>query len=327
MPCLSSICSSKYREQAKAMKTNQKKATFTLSIFLICILITGKAQSTTIQWDPVEVSDLEGYIIHCGTESGAYSVTYDVGNVAQYAMPGLETGCTYYFSVTSYDAWGNESGFSPEIEYRVSGSSDDTTPPELTEVVLLSSSRLQLVFNEPVCSQSVQTTSNYSIYPGITVMDAVLEEDETTVTLTTSCHSSGNYLITVSNILDRAETPNIIPDNTSLGYTFDATAVAGGMNNLPSEFSLSQNFPNPFNPRTTIEYSVKEPGYVRIQIYNIRGELVKNLVDRKISTSGQQAPVSWDATNDWGMQVASGFYIYRLESGGKITTRRMQLVR
>jgi hypothetical protein len=309
------------------MKTNQKILVASFSGILVCLLIFGTAHSTTISWEPVEVSDLEGYIIHRGSESGIYTVTYNVGNVEQYNLQDLTEECTYYFSVTAYDAWGNQSDFSPEITYHVSDFSEDTTPPELVDVTVISSTQIQVRFNEPVCAQSAQRPSNYAIFPGISVMNAEPQEDESSVILTTSCHIAGNYLIAVSNILDRAAIPNSIPENTSLGYTFDATAVAGGINHMPSEFSLSQNFPNPFNPRTTIEYSVKEPGHIRLQIYNVRGELVKTLLDSETHTPGQQTPITWDATNEMGMQVASGFYIYRLESGSETSTKRMQLVK
>ncbi|NQT24997.1 T9SS type A sorting domain-containing protein [candidate division KSB1 bacterium] len=309
------------------MNTNKKTLFASLTGILVYLFIFGTAQSTTIAWEPVKVSDLEGYVIQCGTESRTYSITYDVGNIEQYDLHDLETGCTYYFSIAAYDTWGNQSNFSPEVEYYVSSASDDTEPPELVEVVLISSNQIQLRFNEPVSSQSAQSATNYLIFPGVSVMNAVLDENETSVILTTSSHSAGDYLITVSNILDKASNPNVIPENTSLGYSFDATAVTGRINNLPSEFILSQNFPNPFNPRTTIKYSVKEPGNVRLQVYNVRGELVKTLLDSEVFSSGQQAPINWDATNELGMQVASGFYMYRLESGNEISTKRMQLVR
>lgn len=287
----------------------------------------GAAQSMTLRWNPVEADDLEGYAIHRGTESGMYTATYDVGDVLQYDFPDLTPGCVYYFTVTAYDKWGNESGFSPEIEHFVSGDPNDVTPPGLAGVEALSRDRIRLRFNEPVGEQSAQTPANYAIYPDIQVLEAVLEENASEVTLTTSAHRSGDYLITVSNVVDRAAVPNRIPDNTSLGYSFDATAVTGRTGRDPSDFSLSQNFPNPFNPTTTIEYSVKEPGHVRLRIYNVRGELVKTLIDRDVSSVGRQPSVVWDASDERGMQVSSGFYVYRLESEGRVSSRRMQLVR
>lgn len=309
------------------MKTNYKILFTLFANTFIFFLLFDHTGAATLSWEQVNVTDLEGYVIHCGTESGHYTMTYDVGNVEQYEMQDLDAACTYYFTVSAYDAWGNHSGYSPEIMYRASTASDDTEPPELVEVRVMASNQLALCFDEPLCAQSAQNASNYSIFPGVTVLEAMLEEDGSTVRLTTSVHGLGDYLIAVSNILDRAPTPNRIPDNTSLGYTVDATAVAGRTGHLPSEFSLSQNFPNPFNPRTNIEYSVKNPGHVRLQIYNVRGELVKTLIDQDVYSAGKQAPVSWDATNEMGMPVASGFYIYRLESGGRIATRRMQFIR
>ena len=83
------------------MRSKRKTFLTSLSSTLMILLITGNAGSMTIQWDAVDVSDLEGYMIHCGNESGSYSTTYDVGDVEQYDMQDLETGCTYYLAVTA----------------------------------------------------------------------------------------------------------------------------------------------------------------------------------------------------------------------------------
>ncbi|HOT97530.1 MAG TPA: FlgD immunoglobulin-like domain containing protein [bacterium] len=82
---------------------------------------------------------------------------------------------------------------------------------------------------------------------------------------------------------------------------------------LPEIFYVEQNYPNPFNPTTTIEYGLPEAAEVRIQIFNMRGELVRTLVD------GLQQPGNltrvWDGRNDLGMVVPSGVYFCRVQSG------------
>jgi hypothetical protein len=101
---------------------------------------------------------------------------------------------------------------------------------------------------------------------------------------------------------------------------------------LPSSYSLSQNFPNPFNPMTTIRYTLAMPSRVTLKIYNILGQLVRTLVDG--SQYAGDSEVSWDGTGNNGVAVASGVYICRFEASSLTEpiqslseTRKMVLVR
>ncbi len=90
---------------------------------------------------------------------------------------------------------------------------------------------------------------------------------------------------------------------------------------LPTEFSLSQNYPNPFNAGTTIRYALPENARVKLRIYNVRGQLVRTLVD------GQQEAgfktMSWLGANDNGRDVASGIYFMQLQVKQKKFVQRM----
>ena len=93
----------------------------------------------------------------------------------------------------------------------------------------------------------------------------------------------------------------------------------------PSVTMLEGNFPNPFNPTTTINYSLAESGAVRLQIFNIRGQLVKSIVD-EFQDAGFYA-VEWHGTDIRGLEVASGIYFYRLETSAGRDVRRMVLLK
>ncbi len=95
--------------------------------------------------------------------------------------------------------------------------------------------------------------------------------------------------------------------------------------NLPDDYLLLQNRPNPFNPNTQIDYSVPRYGQVNIKVYNILGEEVKTLVDR--SQNAGNYSINWDGTNSSNIAVASGIYLYRLEADGKSYTKRMLLLK
>ena len=90
---------------------------------------------------------------------------------------------------------------------------------------------------------------------------------------------------------------------------------------VPASFSLSQNHPNPFNSETAIEYSLPEETQVKIAIYNILGQKVKTLLDRR-QTRGHRK-VFWDGKNEKGKSVSSGIYFYRMETEEFVRTKKM----
>lgn len=94
-----------------------------------------------------------------------------------------------------------------------------------------------------------------------------------------------------------------------------------GDNSVPTEFSLLQNFPNPFNPQTSIMYTLPEPSYVRVTIHNILGQTVRTLVDEQQSAGFKS--ILWDGADSEGRQVSSGLYFYRIESGNFVAVRKM----
>jgi hypothetical protein len=90
---------------------------------------------------------------------------------------------------------------------------------------------------------------------------------------------------------------------------------------IPEKFALHQNYPNPFNPSTTIQYDLKADVTVKLMIYNILGQEVRTLVNGKQTAGYKQ--VKWDGRNNFSSPVASGIYIYKLEAGDFIQTRKM----
>jgi hypothetical protein len=96
---------------------------------------------------------------------------------------------------------------------------------------------------------------------------------------------------------------------------------------LPTRFALHQNHPNPFNPSTSIRYTVgtDHPVKVSLRIYNITGQLVKTLVDEEKSPGEHQE--IWTGKNEEGHDVASGVYFYRLEVPEYSKSRRMVLLK
>jgi hypothetical protein len=94
---------------------------------------------------------------------------------------------------------------------------------------------------------------------------------------------------------------------------------------LPSSFSLSQNFPNPFNSETVILFALPERGEVELAVYNLAGQQVAKLVEGA-REAGSYA-VRWDGRDECGRELASGIYLYRLRAGKRMETRKLVLVR
>jgi len=94
---------------------------------------------------------------------------------------------------------------------------------------------------------------------------------------------------------------------------------------VPVILTMDQNFPNPFNPKTNISFSLPLAQAARINIYNLKGQLVKKLLDAKLPAGTNT--ISWDGRDDNGKPVSSGIYSYRLQSGGINITRKMMLMK
>jgi hypothetical protein len=94
---------------------------------------------------------------------------------------------------------------------------------------------------------------------------------------------------------------------------------------MPIEYSLEQNYPNPFNPSTTIDYSLPVTGAVRLEIFNALGQKVRTLVN-EVQNVGKWT-VRWNGRDDFGANVASGVYFYRLTTPTVVLTQKMLLLK
>jgi flagellar hook assembly protein FlgD len=88
---------------------------------------------------------------------------------------------------------------------------------------------------------------------------------------------------------------------------------------------LDQNFPNPFNPTTAISFALDASSHTTLDVYDVRGALVRTLVDGPQPAGAHR--VEWDGTDNSGRRVASGVYYYRLDTGTTEATRKMVLLK
>ena len=109
---------------------------------------------------------------------------------------------------------------------------------------------------------------------------------------------------------------------TSLGISSPDQEISS---QLPEQFALHYNYPNPFNPSTTINYDLPENSYVRLTIYDITGKLIRTLINQSQTTGNRT--VVWDGRDDFGRTVSGGVYLYSIEAGSFRQTRKMLLLK
>ena len=126
-------------------------------------------------------------------------------------------------------------------------------------------------------------------------------------------------------------TANELVNGIAIKFTTDSATVVsvgehGEVNQLlPAAYSLNQNYPNPFNPETRISYSIPEPGFVKLSIYDINGTLIKVLQEGNKSAGKYEA--IWDGKNSFGSKVGSGVYFYRLQANSFVQVKKMILLK
>ena len=99
------------------------------------------------------------------------------------------------------------------------------------------------------------------------------------------------------------------------------------LQSTPREFALHQNFPNPFNPDTTIKYDLAESADVTLQIYNVLGQVIRTLVASEAQNAGRYQ-IRWNGMDDRGVPVSSGIYFYQISADGKFSdVRKLMLLK
>jgi flagellar hook assembly protein FlgD len=94
---------------------------------------------------------------------------------------------------------------------------------------------------------------------------------------------------------------------------------------VPKMLTLAANYPNPFNPDTQIRFGLPNSARVNLVIYNLRSQVVRVLVDQEMHAGWHM--LRWDGKNEQNQDVASGIYLYILQTDGKRLLRKMMLIR
>jgi hypothetical protein len=247
--------------------------------------------------------DLLGYKIY---KDGAEIVYIPDPGTLTYTDTGVEPGVHEYGITAIYDG----------------GESDFLTAD--VEIILPIPQNVEAVCNYPdvIITWDAITDgrdfASYNVYRG----GELIATGITNTMYTDPNLPSGVYCYNVAAIYD---------GGWESDWSDDAWVPVTETNNIliPVRTELSGNYPNPFNPETTIKFSLKEDSDVNIKIYNIKGSVVRTLVDGEMSTAYHE--VVWDGKDNAGRSVSSGLYFYKMVSEGNsgryTSTKKMILLK
>ncbi|HXF49452.1 MAG TPA: S8 family serine peptidase [Verrucomicrobiae bacterium] len=270
------------------------------------------------------VGSVTTYCINEGMGGGASEIeTAEGGGIELLGPPGY---CTYKTNkvVLTWNAPSNQNPAVPIVNYRVDaywlknrsamcpcwGCFPVTQLWETYEQSVISTSTSAII-----CTQQQDTL--YSFY--ITAFDAA--GDSSLLWIKQTCPPDSKLVIQPAYAYPGGF---CVSPCCGLGKATASTGQAGS-SALPTEFALGPNFPNPFNPTTTIRYALPQGAKVELRIYNILGQVVRKLADEEKPAGYHQT--LWDGKDEAGRPVSSGIYLYQIKAGDFIETKKMQLIK
>lgn len=251
--------------------------------------------------------------------------TVIVDQMGHYTIPVLNPG-NYYIAVIS--------SLAPPTYYQNSVTWDDAI------IVNINGEVNDVNFN----IATTQTDGPYNVGGQVDVINApssanvsvILKNNAGNVIAFARTNENGEYsinnlpaepyqiIVTKMGLDTEQESVNII-GNTTLNYTINPTTpIDNPTTHLIKENNIT-NYPNPFNPNTTIAFELKQKGLVSIDIYNIKGQKVRSLLNEE-KAQGQHT-VIWNGKDDNNHSTGSGLYFYRMKSGNYTSTGKMILMK
>lgn len=199
-------------------------------------------------------------------------------------------------------------------------------PLTLTGAHACSERTVILAFSKPVDDRTAEDVSCYELYEGgpggqtVAIDEAILLGDRVNVNLRLrdELRNGHRYTVRIKGVKDRGG--NTISTENECAFTFGS----GPVETTPRLFALHQNFPNPFNPGTTITFHIPAASRVLLEIFDAAGRRIATLIDDDMEPGDHTAV--WDGRMQSGVTVRSGVYFCRLRAGNDIAVRKMVLL-
>ena len=283
---------------------------------------TSVVTNPLLDWDSAAAA--ESYRVQVSTDIGFFSTVYDSSNITitQFQIPnnGLLVNTIYFWRVNA----SNSSGTSP---WSSTWCFSTIVTPPITPV-LLSPSNGSMVTTTPLLDwNDVNSATSYRLQvSGVAnFMTTVIDE----ISLAESNYQIPSAVLTNDvKYYWRARARNAggwSPWASAWNFTTQPVGINPIAGEIPVDFYLYSNYPNPFNPSTKIKFDVPKSSYVKLTVYDILGQEIKTLVDEKLSAGRYE--VSWPAPTGDGNGYTSGVYFYRLVTGDFVDVKRMILLK
>lgn len=258
------------------------------------------------------------------TDLANYSIEADVYCYVNNPGGSAYTGLVVYADSNNHDFYKMRADFDANDRINFSGLRSDT-------ITFL-----------PLYSHNFTGAENPGLFPTVDGWHKMKVEVKTLNADSTAfwCYFD-NQLLFGCPIYDTISTRNLSGEFGLYTFQMDGDGIAGYFDNivvnslvsavdnnspeLPAGFYLEQNFPNPFNPETKITYQLAAAGFTTLKIYDLLGREIKTLVNKE-QHSGSYT-VTWDGTDNSGIIMPSGIYLYTLTAGNVVNSKKMVLLK
>ncbi|MFC1550397.1 FlgD immunoglobulin-like domain containing protein [Candidatus Neomarinimicrobiota bacterium] len=276
----------------------------------------------TLTWDDNPEADVSNYHIARATDTGV-NKTYLVGlngNVTKYVDKDVVNKQMYYYVIWASDNYQNASEKSNEV----AAMPQDLGIPSTPENFACESGDGELTLTWDDCPEV--DVAAYNLFRGAEMGEPMVHIAGVGGNVTSYVDvglvngETYYYKIAASD-----EASNTSPLSDYVSGTPETLLGVDDVQQLPEAYALEPNYPNPFNPTTTIRYNLPEAAQVRIMIYDMLGREVRSLVNGYVQAGYQS--IMWDATDNGGRPVSGGVYIYSIQSDRFNANRKMILLK
>ena len=268
----------------------------------------------------IDMSDATGIAGNSGTASN-YRLLYRSGTSG--AFSSAATGSSISGDVVTFNSVSLQDGY-----YALGAQSDATLPVELISFELLETR------NDGITLQWITESEINNLGFNLDRKTPITDWNQIASYVT---HPLLQGQGSVSHQTIYTFTDNTVSEDISYDYRLSDVDYDGNVeyhslqvmgvssSNIPEQFVLYPNYPNPFNPVTTIRYDLSKESFVDITIYDMLGSVVCNLVNANESPGYKS--IQWNATNNQGEPVSAGVYLYKIQSDDFVDTRKMILLK
>ncbi|MBU0475061.1 MAG: peptidylprolyl isomerase [Bacteroidetes bacterium] len=231
-----------------------------------------------------------------------------------YRIINLELGNIKYYWRVSANNGGNKSDYSVVHSFNSSIKAPVLVSPAVNEDSVSITPKLEWLPVNGATKYKVQVSKA----PLFTSQNIVVDVDTVTVNyfVTPTLQEKKSHYWKVFSLTDEY----VGPSSDFRRFVTGSLTAIKSIGKLPINFSLSQNYPNPFNPSTTIEFSVPQKSKVSLEIFNIKGELIGQLINSELAAGKYQ--YNFNAN-----ELSSGLYLYKIVAGEFTSTKKMLLLK